>query len=224
MTEFANTEHNPGETAPRNPWNTSHSPGISSSGSGVASACALAFGTIGTDTGGSIRLPAAANGVVGLKPTYNLIGVEGTLPLAPSLDHIGPLARSVADVGLFLNVMSKAKVSSADKGAHQKKHKIGVDMSYCRTYSDTDSVGAFTQALSVLQDLGHDIEVIDLTPLIEVCRLWVPCVAYEAWHVHKQLQERHTITYGASFAQLLELGKTITDDTIAHVPSHSYKD
>ena len=214
MTEFANTEHNPGEAAPRNPWNMNHSPGISSSGSGVASACAMAYGTIGTDTGGSIRLPAAANGVVGLKPTYNLINLQGALPLAPSLDHIGPLAGSVGDVGLLLNALSNGNVKSHGAEESGRKLKIGVDMSYCQAYCDEESVAALAQTLAILKDIGHNIRGIDLALLIEICRLWVPFVAHEAWHIHKQLQQKHTIVYGTSFARLLELGKTISTDVI----------
>ena len=81
----------------RNPWDPDRTPGGSSTGAGVAVAAGLAFGAFGTDTGGSIRLPAAHCGVVGYKPTYGLISLSGVIPLAPSLDHAGPLARTVAD-------------------------------------------------------------------------------------------------------------------------------
>ncbi|MEA2655661.1 MAG: aspartyl-tRNA(Asn)/glutamyl-tRNA(Gln) amidotransferase subunit, partial [Chloroflexota bacterium] len=81
----------------RNPWDPERTPGGSSTGAGVAVAAGLAFGAYGTDTGGSVRLPASHCGVVGYKPTYGLISLEGVIPLAPTLDHAGPLARTVAD-------------------------------------------------------------------------------------------------------------------------------
>src|SRR5207244_1190941 len=86
--------------AVRNPWNTAHVPGGSSGGSGVAVAASLCAAALGTDTAGSIRLPACQCGVVGLKPTYGRTSIEGVLPLAWSLDHVGPLTRSVVDVAL----------------------------------------------------------------------------------------------------------------------------
>ena len=81
----------------RNPWDTDRTPGGSSTGAGVAVAAGLAFGAYGTDTGGSVRLPASHCAVVGFKPTFGLISLAGVIPLAPTLDHAGPLARTVAD-------------------------------------------------------------------------------------------------------------------------------
>ena len=90
----------------RNPRNPEHSPGGSSGGSGVAVATGMAFVATGTDTGGSIRVPASFCGVVGLKPTYGLVDRRGVQPLGLSLDHVGPLARTVDDVRLALDAMS----------------------------------------------------------------------------------------------------------------------
>ena len=90
----------------RNPWNTSHHPGGSSSGSGAALAAGLLPLALGTDTGGSVRNPAGACGVVGLKPTYGLVSRRGVFPLAFTLDHVGPMARSVGDVALLLDTLA----------------------------------------------------------------------------------------------------------------------
>jgi aspartyl-tRNA(Asn)/glutamyl-tRNA(Gln) amidotransferase subunit A len=89
----------------RNPWNFDRTPGGSSSGSAAAVACGMCLGAIGTQTGGSITRPAAFCGVAGLKPTYGQISTLGILPLAPSLDHVGPIARSVADLRILYEVM-----------------------------------------------------------------------------------------------------------------------
>ena len=90
----------------RNPWDLAHVTGGSSAGSGAAAAADLAFGTLGTDTGGSIRVPAAWCGIVGLKPTVGLVSIRGIIPCAASLDHCGPMARTVEDVALMLGPMA----------------------------------------------------------------------------------------------------------------------
>ncbi|HEY6305391.1 MAG TPA: amidase [Candidatus Angelobacter sp.] len=90
----------------RNPWNTAHITGGSSSGSAAAVAGGLCYGAIGTDTAGSIRLPAACCGIVGLKPTYGLVSTRGIIPLSWSLDHVGPMARTTADAALILQAIA----------------------------------------------------------------------------------------------------------------------
>ena len=97
LTEGAMGGYNPAFSVPINPWAAGHWAGASSSGSGVATAAGLCFASLGSDTGGSIRFPAACNGVVGLKPTYGRVSRYGVLPLAETLDHIGPLARCSRD-------------------------------------------------------------------------------------------------------------------------------
>ncbi|MBZ5493547.1 MAG: amidase [Acidobacteriia bacterium] len=90
----------------RNPWNTAHVTGGSSSGSAAAVAACLCYGAIGTDTAGSIRLPAACCGITGLKPTYGLVSARGVIPLSWSLDHVGPMARTAADAALMLQAVA----------------------------------------------------------------------------------------------------------------------
>src|SRR6478752_1762473 len=92
--------------AARNPWNTAHVTGGSSSGSAAAVAACLCYGAIGTDTAGSIRLPAACCGITGLKPTYGLVSARGVIPLSWSLDHVGPMARTAADAALMLQAIA----------------------------------------------------------------------------------------------------------------------
>jgi aspartyl-tRNA(Asn)/glutamyl-tRNA(Gln) amidotransferase subunit A len=90
----------------RNPWNTAYVTGGSSSGSAVAVAAFLCYGAIGTDTAGSIRLPAACCGITGLKPSYGLVSTRGVIPLSSSLDHVGPMARTAADAALMLQAIA----------------------------------------------------------------------------------------------------------------------
>jgi aspartyl-tRNA(Asn)/glutamyl-tRNA(Gln) amidotransferase subunit A len=103
--------------AARNPWNLAHNTGGSSSGSGAAMAAHLAYGALGTDTGGSVRMPASYCGIVGLKPTYGLVPIRGIMPLTLSMDHCGPMTRTVADNALMLNIMAgydKYDITSVD--------------------------------------------------------------------------------------------------------------
>tara|TARA_R110000787_G_scaffold16622_33_gene51090 strand:+ start:174 stop:1586 length:1413 start_codon:yes stop_codon:yes gene_type:complete len=108
MVEFAlgPTGHNQHTGAVRNPWNTDHITGGSSSGSGSAVAAGLAFGALGSDTGGSIRTPSACCGLVGMKPTYGRVSRSGAMPLSFSLDHVGPLTRTVRDNALMLQAIA----------------------------------------------------------------------------------------------------------------------
>ena len=106
MTEFAMAWYHPEIPGPQNPWNPALWPGASSSGSGAATAAGLCYAAIGSDTGGSIRFPSAANGIVGLKPTWGRVSRHGVFPLGESLDHIGPMTRSVADAALVLSVIA----------------------------------------------------------------------------------------------------------------------
>jgi len=106
LSEGAAAGYNPAMDVPLNPWNHDRWPGLSSSGSGVAVAAGLCFGAVGTDTGGSIRMPASANGVVGLKPTYGRVSRYGVMAMADSLDHVGPLAREVTDAALMFDAMA----------------------------------------------------------------------------------------------------------------------
>ena len=103
---YGGTGVNPHYGTSKNPWALDRIPGGSSSGSGVAVAAGLAFGALGTDTGGSVRMPASLCGIVGLKPTYGRCSRAGIIPLAWSLDHPGPMVRSVADAALMLNAMA----------------------------------------------------------------------------------------------------------------------
>src|SRR5580698_2570687 len=108
MTEGAFGAHHPSVAAPINPWNEAYWTGVSSSGSGVATAAGLCYASLGSDTGGSIRFPSTMNGLTGLKPTWGRVSRAGVFPLAESLDHIGPMCRSALDAALILGVIAGA--------------------------------------------------------------------------------------------------------------------
>ena len=108
LTEGAFADHHPSVVPPVNPWHPDHWSGASSSGSGVATAAGLCFGSLGSDTGGSIRFPSAACGVTGLKPTWGRVSRYGVFELAASLDHLGPMCRWAADTGIMLGAIAGA--------------------------------------------------------------------------------------------------------------------
>ncbi|MED4017518.1 amidase [Sutcliffiella cohnii] len=173
MHEFGGglTNTNPAYGNTRNPWNLEHSPGGSSGGSGAALAAGLATLTTGTDTFGSIRVPAAMCGIYGLKPTYGLVSSYGVAPLAWSLDHIGPMARSVSDLAIVLNEMvgydpNDPGSIKAPKPDYKEKLvkdmkglKIGVPSLFLQGL-EPDVEMKFKEALSYLNSLGvHIIEL-----------------------------------------------------------------
>ena len=119
----------------RNPWNAAHITGGSSSGSAAAVAAGLCYGALGTDTAGSIRLPAAYCGISGLKPSYGLVSTRGIIPLSWSLDHVGPMARTVADIALMLQAI-----------AHYDPHDI-----YCQKFPPVYYPSAIAESTSALR-------------------------------------------------------------------------
>jgi aspartyl-tRNA(Asn)/glutamyl-tRNA(Gln) amidotransferase subunit A len=148
----------------RNPWNLAHNTGGSSSGSGAALAAFLSYGALGTDTGGSVRMPASYCGIVGLKPTYGLVPIRGIIPLVLSLDHCGPMARTVADVALMLNAMAgydKLDITSAEHpredyvaamGQPVSGLRLGIPASYFDGL-DPEVAAAMDEAIAVLTKL-----------------------------------------------------------------------
>jgi aspartyl-tRNA(Asn)/glutamyl-tRNA(Gln) amidotransferase subunit A len=151
-----------------NPWNLAHISGGSSGGSAAAVAAGLCYGAIGTDTAGSIREPAALCGVVGLKPTYGRVSIRGVIPLSPSLDHVGPIARTVTDAAMILSAIVDRgqEYGSADvkfSARARKSLRIGVPRKFFFEGLDPEVESAVEEALSVLQSLGHENREIEVT-------------------------------------------------------------
>lgn len=159
----------------RNPWKLSHVPGGSSGGSAAAVAADECVAALGTDTGGSIRQPAACCGVVGLKPTYGRVSRYGLIAFASSLDQIGPITKDVMDAALMLNVLAghdPRDSTSADtpvpdftrvfKKKDVKKLKIGVPLEFFAEGLDSEVYDAVGEALAVLEELGGTIQEVSL--------------------------------------------------------------
>lgn len=159
----------------KNPWNLAKSPGGSSSGSGAAISARLACGVTGTDTGGSIRHPASVTGTVGLKPTHGRVSLHGVLPLAVSLDHVGPMTRTVRDNALMLQVMSgfdEKDPWSSDRSQEDFSGLIGEKLNKCVAgvpwgviqagNHDEEVLACFDDALRLLRSLGVELKEIHL--------------------------------------------------------------
>ena len=170
QTEGAYADHHPQIDPPKNPWNAELWPGASSSGSGVATAAGLCYGSLGTDTGGSIRFPSAANGVTGLKPTWGRVSRYGAFELAATLDHIGPMARNAADCGAILGAIAGADPKDpttvpiavpdylSNLGGDLRGVKVGVDRRWISEDVDAATTKALTEALQVTAELGAEIK------------------------------------------------------------------
>lgn len=219
MTEFALRWHHPYRPIPTNPWGADRWPGVSSSGSGVAVAAGLCFGALGTDTGGSIRFPAASCGTVGLKPTYGRVSRAGVFPLAASLDHVGPLTRSVADAAIMLQAIagydSQDPTSSRlpvpdylgmlEQGVDGVR--LGVDANFIERGVHPDVSAAVGAAVALLEELGAQIVEVNVPEpdAEETAHAWRTLTAADALVAHKGLYPERREEYGP-FRELLYNG------------------
>jgi amidase len=231
MTEFALAGYHPSVHPPVNPWNPERWPGASSSGSGVATAASLCFGSLGSDTGGSIRFPSAACGIVGVKPTYGKVSRYGVFPLGESLDHIGPMTRSVADAAVMLRAIAgfdpkdptTRRVTVRDyldtvyNGV--KGIRIGVDEAYCTTGADPQVSKAVLATTAVFKDLGASIQEVKVSGIEEAADAWYTICAAETAAAHEQFYPSRADDYGPTFRAFLAEGAKIRgiDYAKAHV-------
>jgi aspartyl-tRNA(Asn)/glutamyl-tRNA(Gln) amidotransferase subunit A len=189
----------------RNPWNTDHHPGGSSSGSGSGLAAGLFSMALGSDTGGSVRNPASACGIVGLKPTYGLVSRRGVFPLSFTLDHVGPMTRTVADNALMLGVIAGHDPvdpgSAATPAGHYtsalERGARGLRVGFVRHFHEEDMpaepevAAALEHVARTLQTLGAEIRDVRLPTLGEFAAVNRVILQSEAWAIHGQwLRER----------------------------------
>jgi aspartyl-tRNA(Asn)/glutamyl-tRNA(Gln) amidotransferase subunit A len=199
--------------AVRNPWNPAHIPGGSSSGSGAALAAGFCYGALGSDTGGSIRTPAAHCGIVGLKPTYGRVSRSGVVPLSWSLDHAGPMARSVEDCAILLQAIAgydARDAASADVPvpdfqaglrAGIKGLRIGVPRAGWfdeKLGVDSETEKLFDQALEVLKRLGAAIVDLDGKPFAQARLANQTILLSEAYAYHEKSYRDAPEKFGSS--------------------------
>ena len=223
MHEFAYgpTGVNPHYGTSQNPWGREHVPGGSSSGSGVAVATRLCAGALGTDTGGSIRIPASLCGIVGLKPTYGRVSRAGVIPLAWSLDHIGPMTRTVADAGLLLQVLAgrdPADPSAADVPVPDYRQamqgdlhgvKLGLLLDLFFEKLDAEVRAAVLAAARALEGLGASVEEVRLPRIQHAGPATFAIMASEAMAYHEPYLKTRATEYGADVRARLATGQFI---------------
>jgi len=232
LSEGATAGYNPAFDVPLNPWRADRWPGMSSSGSGVATAAGLCFASIGTDTGGSIRNPASANGVVGLKPTYGRVSRYGVLAMSPSLDHVGTLARRVADAAIMLDAiagydpMDPTSLNVPPPNARVqlalgvKGMRLGVDRKYALEGIGKEHAAALEAALEVMTKLGArivDVRMPDLTGLVDT---WMAICSSEIVAVHAANYPSHAQEYGPCMREFLAEGARVTLQQLAAAKKH----
>lgn len=223
LTEGAMGGYNPKLKAPENPWKESHWPGASSSGSGAATAAGLAYGTLGSDTGGSIRHPSAVCGVVGLKPTWGRVSRFGVLALAESLDHVGPITRSSADAGIVLQAIAGTDPNDpttlpdsvpdmlAGIGKGVSGVRIGFDEEFTRVDMAPDFANAVAEGVEVMKKLGARIVPVNMPRrLREYLQAWPVICTAEALAAHVPYYPSRAADYGPWFRGWLEKGAAVT--------------
>jgi aspartyl-tRNA(Asn)/glutamyl-tRNA(Gln) amidotransferase subunit A len=176
-----------------NPWNLDHATGGSSGGSAVAVAADLCFGALGTDTAGSVRMPSCQCGIVGLKPTYGRVSTRGVMTLSWTLDHVGPMCKSVEDVALMMNLIagydplepttSREAVPDYTRalGTDTKGFRLGIAREGFFDNLDPEVESALTQAIEVLKGLTASMRDVQLPAATSGTRLWGP----EAYAYHE---------------------------------------
>ena len=219
MTEGAFSAHHPDLPTPVNPWAADTWSGVSSSGSGVSVAAGLAFGALGSDTGGSIRLPSGANGVTGLKPTWGRVSRAGIFDLAPSLDHLGPMTRSARDAAIMLGAIAgwdPADPTSSSRPVPDytaqleldRAPVVGVDPALnARFDAETQSMLASVQ--SELTDLGWRVVAVQAPDFMTVAADWSALCGVETALVHADTYPSRKDEYGPALAGLIELGRSL---------------
>ncbi|MBD8007516.1 amidase [Bacillus norwichensis] len=186
----------------RNPHNTNKITGGSSSGSGAALAASFCFGALGTDTGGSIRIPASFTGVVGMKPTFGRVSNFGVFPLGWTLDHVGPMSKTVRDNAILMNVLAgydkkdpySIEIPTEDYtaliGTDIKGAAIGIPSGDFFKGVEPEVEDHYLKAIKKLEDVGAEIRLVNLPDMEEILTAFRTTLTSEAYTLHeKRLQE-----------------------------------
>jgi len=207
-----------------NPWGGRHFPGGSSSGSGVALAAGMVPAALGTDTGGSVRNPASMCGITGLKPTYGRVSRRGVLPLAYSLDHVGPMTRTVRDNALLLQVLAghdpedpgSADVAVPDYSADLDRGVKGLKLGLVRHFYTADmqahpeQAQAIERAAEILRELGAEVREIRLEPLEDYAACTRLIIRCEAYAIHRRWLAERPGDYGELARQRILDGAAVS--------------
>jgi aspartyl-tRNA(Asn)/glutamyl-tRNA(Gln) amidotransferase subunit A len=218
MLEFAYAAVHPDYGPTPNPWDLTRSSSGSSSGSAVAVAAGMGYGSVGSDTGGSIRLPAAYCGIVGLKPTFGRVSRHGGIPVSWSADHFGPLTRTAGDAAALLGAIAGADPRDptsgrvpvpdyvADLHGGVTGKRIGISDLYLRHHVDPMIRGLVERAISTFEGLGATVEEIVLPPPTEAVSALLAILMPEAAVYHLPWLREQPESYSSAVRERLELG------------------
>ena len=212
------TGDNPHYGTARNPWDTTRIPGGSSSGSAIAVATGMALGALGTDTGGSIRIPASLCGVVGFKPTFGRVSLRGVFPLSWNLDHVGPLTKCVKDAALMLQVISvydpidpaSIKMLTGDYLGHlvddMEGRRIALGIGEFIETSDPEVLEAVGQAAKVFESMGCKVQEVDVSWMREAALANKLMTQSDGAAVHRERLKEYPEMFGDDIRRRLEDG------------------
>jgi aspartyl-tRNA(Asn)/glutamyl-tRNA(Gln) amidotransferase subunit A len=220
---------NPHYGAVRNPWDRTRISGGSSSGSAAAVAAGMCLAALGTDTGGSVRIPASLCGVVGMKPTHGRVSTSGVVPLSWNLDHVGTLTRSVRDAARLLSVLAGFDTHdpvsvntpvddySAHLGDGVSGWRVALAVGEFMNISDADVRAAVADAALVFKDLGAQVEKEDMSWLELLAQANGQMTQADAAAYHRQHMNEHPDWFGADVLQRLRNGAALTSTEYALV-------
>ena len=192
----------------RHPLDTNRSPGGSSGGSAASVLDGMAFASIGTDTGGSVRIPAAVCGLVGLKPSVGEISVDGVVPLSTTMDHVGPLCTSVDDASVLYDVLRGATPERRE-AAGVAGVKLGIPRTYFLSMLDAHVAGAFEALCARLSDAGAVLEDVEIPHAADIAPIYLHIVLAEAAAYHAKRLESRADDYTPNVRIRLEMGRYI---------------
>ncbi len=214
------TNNNPHYGPVHNPWDLKRVSGGSSGGSAAAVSAALGIASLGTDTGGSIRIPSAACGVVGLKPTRGLVSLHGVIPLAFSLDHVGPICRCVEDAALMLEVIASpagrnstnwpqmGRLFSRPLRQGVKGIRVGIPKQYFFDRLDKNVRGYVLTACAILYQLGAELREVEFRGMKDAAPLVGVITVGEALSYHWKWLQSRARDYGADVRERMEANRT----------------
>ena len=195
----------------RHPLDPNRTPGGSSGGSAASVLAEMAYASLCTDTGGSIRIPAAFCGLVGLKPSFGDVTTQGSVPLSPTLDHVGPICRSVADARILYEVLrgSRGTPERRSNAASPVGLRIGVLRDYFTAIIDPQVASAFENACARLQDAGVALEDVSIPHAGDIAPVYLHIALSEAAAFHAKTLENRGDDYTANVRMRLEMGRSI---------------
>lgn len=208
---FGTTTEDSGFGLARNPIDPTRSPGGSSGGSAIAIATGMSLGTVGTDTGGSIRIPAAACGIVGLKPEWGQISASGVVPLSRQLDHVGPLANSVTDAWMQYSAMLPAHLRSngALEAAPLKGLRLGVPAGYLFDRLDADVERSVLNTIEALRAAGAIVSDVAIPHATDMPAIYLHLVFGDAAEYHARTLASRPEDYTPNVRLRLEMARYV---------------